>query len=267
MQTSSTAVQRNNVRVSGQGGRVLVFAHGFGTDQTAWRHHAAKFSKDRRVLLFDHMGAGGSDLSAYSPRRYQSLRSYAADLLALLTELDVGQVDYVGHSAGAMVGLLAAQEDPGRFRRMVFVGASPRYLNDAAYHGGFEQSDIDALYAAMASNFQIWASGFAGAMMGNADQPALASAFAATLSALRPDVAIDAARIIFQSDHRADLAGHQIPTLILQSQNNLAVPVEVGHYLASHIPSATLEIINAHGHLPHLSAPDVVTRSMRAFLN
>jgi sigma-B regulation protein RsbQ len=260
-------VQRNNVRVMGEGTRTLVLAHGFGTDQKVWHYHAQEFAKDRRVVLFDHVGAGGSDQSAYSPHRYNSLRSYADDLLALLAELDLGPVDYVGHSMGAMVGLLAAQEAPERFGRMVFVGASPRYLNDVGYVGGFEQSDIDGLYAAMVSNFQAWASGFAGGIMGNAHRPELASDFATTLQALRPDIALGIARVIFQSDHRLDLAGHTRPTLIVQSQNDPAVPVEVGHHLASHIPHASLQIIDAQGHLPHLSAPAEVMRAMQAFLH
>jgi sigma-B regulation protein RsbQ len=261
-----TSIQRNNARIVGQGKRTVVFSHGFGSDQTAWRHQEADLAEDRRLVLFDHVGAGRSDLAAYSPRRYQTLRSYAADLLELLAELDLEEVDYVGHSMGGMIGLLAALDEPERFRKMVFISASPRYLNDDGYRGGFEQKDIDALYEAMTGNYHAWASGFAGVAMGNPDRPELAQEFASTLCAIRPDIALAVSRLIFQSDHRADLPSLRVPTLILQTNNDVAVPREVGEYLAGHIPGAELEVIDAQGHLPHLSAPAAVTAAIRAFL-
>jgi len=260
------SIQRNNARIVGKGSRTVVFAHGFGTDQTAWRHQEAVFVEERRVVLFDHVGAGRSDPAAYSPRRYQSLRSYAADLLELLAELDLAEVDYVGHSMSGMIGLLAALEEPERFRKMVFIGASPRYLNDGGYRGGFEQAEIDALYEAMTGSYHAWASGFAGAAMENPDRPELAQEFAATLCAIRPDIALAVSRLIFQSDHRADLPGLEVPTLIVQTRSDVAVPHEVGEYLARHIPGAELEVIDAHGHLPHMSAPDAVNAALRAYL-
>ena len=244
----------------------MVFAHGFGSDQTSWRHHAAEFEADHSVVLFDHVGAGSSDFAAYSPRRYASLHGYAQDLLELLAELGLESVTYVGHSVSAMVGLLAALLEPTRFRRLVFVGASPRYLNDGDYVGGFEQSDLDALFAAMASNYYGWAGGFAPLVMGNPERPELADEFGRTLQALRPDIAQAVARVIFQSDHRADLPHLRVPTLIIQSQNDVAVPPEVGRYMAARIPASTLCNIDAHGHLPHLSAPAAVTTAIRGFI-
>jgi len=260
----SHVFKRNNVEVLGQGQQTIIFAHGFGSDQTAWRHQVTAFQADYRVVLFDHVGAGNSDMAAYSPRRYSSLYSYAEDLLELCAELKLSDAILVGHSVSGMVSLLAALVDPSRFRQLIFVGASPRYVNEAetGYIGGFEQSDLDALYEAMASNYYAWVSGFAPIAMGNPDRPELAIEFARTLSAIRPDIAQAVARVIFQSDHRPELPRLQVPTTILQSNNDIAVPLVVGDYLAQHIPNARLININAQGHFPHISAPEVVTHTL-----
>ncbi len=261
-----SVLARNNVRVVGTGPKTIVLSHGFGTDQTAWRHQEPVLAQTHRVVLFDHVGAGGSDLGAYSPRRYRSLHSFADDLLEILAELEVRDAVYISHSMGGMIGLLAALLEPERFARMIFITASPRYLNDAGYHGGFEQGDVDALYAAMTTNYQLWASGFAGLAMANSDRPELTQEFAGTLSALRPDIAVAMSRLVFQSDHRADLPQLTVPSLIVQSNNDIAVPPEVGAYLAQHIPQAELKVIAAQGHLPHLSTPQAVLQAIVSFL-
>lgn len=261
---SSAVLHRNNVTLLGQGEQTLIFAHGFGSDQTAWRHQVAAFESSYRIVLFDHVGAGKSDMAAYSPRRYRSLYSYAEDLLELCAELKLSQAILVGHSVSGMVSLLAAVIDPSRFRQLIFISASPRYVNDPEtnYVGGFTQADLDALYEAMSSNYYAWVSGFAPIAMGNPDRPELATEFATTLSAIRPDVAQAVARVIFQSDHRTELPKLKIPAVILQSNNDIAVPLEVGQYLADKIPHSQLIRINAQGHLPHISAPEIVTNTI-----
>ncbi|EAU63979.1 alpha/beta fold hydrolase, partial [Stigmatella aurantiaca] len=242
--------------------------HGFGSDQSAWRYQAEAFQRRYRVVLFDHVGCGRSDYNAYSSRRYRSLRGYAEDVLELCDELKITQCTLVGHSVSGMVGTLAAVMDPSRFRHLVFVKASPRYLNDAAqgYVGGFEQSEIDALYESMSASFVSWASGFAAAAMGNPERPELTQEFIRTLSSMRPDIARSIARIIFQSDHREDLTRLQTPTLILQAGEDFAVPDSVAQYMARTIPQATLVSISASGHLPHLSAPQAVNQALDAYL-
>lgn len=262
MAVQTSVLNRNNVHLLGRGSQTIIFAHGFGSDQTAWRHQIAAFESSYRIVLFDHVGAGKSDMAAYSPRRYTSLYSYAEDLLDLCAELKLSQAILVGHSVSGMVSLLAALVDPSRFSKLIFVGASPRYLNDSDndYIGGFEQSDLDALYAAMSANYYAWASGFAPLAMGHPDRPELAVEFANTLTAIRPDIAQAVARVIFQSDHRKELPRLTVPTFVLQSYNDIAVPLQVGHYMATHIPKAQLILMDAYGHLPHISAPDEVTR-------
>jgi sigma-B regulation protein RsbQ len=258
----SSILQRNNVNVLGNGSETIIFAHGFGSDQTAWRHQVAAFSSDFRIVLFDHVGAGKSDFSAYSPRRYSSLYSYAEDLLDLCAELKLTKSILVGHSVSGMISLLAALVEPECFSQLIFVDASPRYLNDVGYVGGFEQSELDALFESMSTNYYAWASGLAPLVMGNPDKPELAQEFANTLIAIRPDIAQAVARVIFQSDHRAELPRLKIPTVVLQASDDIAVPPEVGQYLVDHIPYSKLMNIDATGHLPHLSAPDVVTNAI-----
>ncbi len=262
----TSILQRNNVNLLGNGTQTIIFAHGFGSDQTAWRHQVAAFASNYRIVLFDHVGAGKSDFSAYSPRRYSSLYSYAEDLLDLCAELKLSQCILVGHSVSGMVSLLAALVEPQCFSQLIFISASPRYLNDDGYIGGFEQSDLDALYAAMSANYYAWASGFAPIAMGNPEKPELATEFANTLAAIRPDIAQAVARVIFQSDHRIELPRLTLPTTILQSNNDVAVPPEVGQYMTKKIPRSKLIPIRAQGHLPHLSAPEVVTSAIASCL-
>lgn len=263
---ATSILQRNNVNICGKGSQTLILAHGFGSDQNAWRHQVEAFESNYRIVLFDHVGAGKSDFTAYSPRRYSSLYTYAEDLLDLCFELKLTNCILVGHSVSGMISLLAALVEPQCFSKLIFVGASPRYLNDDGYFGGFEQSDLDALYAAMASNYYAWASGFAPLIMGNAEQPELAIEFANTLKAIRPDIAQAVARVIFQSDHRAELPRLKVPTLILQSSDDFAVPLAVGQYMVEKIPKSQLMNIAATGHLPHLSAPKAVTSAIASCL-
>ena len=78
MGSSAEAVlRRNNVNVSGSGARTIIFAHGFGCDQSMWEPVARTFERGFRVVLFDYVGHGGSDLSAYDAGRYSSLAACA----------------------------------------------------------------------------------------------------------------------------------------------------------------------------------------------
>jgi sigma-B regulation protein RsbQ len=255
---ATSIIQRNHVQVLGKGEKTIIFAHGFGSDQNAWQHQIAAFSANYQIVLFDHVGAGKSDFSAYSPIRYSSLYSYAEDLLDLCAELKLSNIILVGHSVSGMISLLAALVEPNCFSQLIFIGASPRYLNDVSYHGGFEQSDLEQLYTAMSTNYYAWAIGFAPMLMAASDQPELAQVYAKTLSAIRPDIAQAVARVIFQSDYRLELPRLSVPTFILQANNDVAVPPEVGQYMADKIPESTLINIPAQGHLPHISAPKVV---------
>jgi sigma-B regulation protein RsbQ len=237
--------------------------HGFGSDQTGWRHQVAAYKSHYRIVFFDYLGCGKAELQDYNPLHYDSLEWYRDDLLAIYHSLSLTHTVFVGHCVSAMINVLSSRLQPELFNKLVFVGASPRYLNDENYIGGFELSDLNVLYSAMADNYLGWANGFGHAAMGNAERPELGHEFAGTLSAMRPDIAQSTARLIFESDLRADLPHIQQPVLILQSNNDIAVPRQVGEYLAAHIPRNRLEVLNSQGHLLHISAPDEVTAAIQ----
>lgn len=264
--TAENIFERNNINIIDNDGPTLIFAHGFGTDQTVWHNQVRHFRDHYRIVLFDHVGSGKSDKNAYSPHRYSTLHGYADDLLEICAALRLHNAIYIGHSVSSMIGLLAAVREPSCFEKLVFIGASPRYLNDGDYVGGFEQTELDALYTAMTANYYAWVSGFAPLAMGNPERPGLAEDFARSLSALRPDISQSVARAIFQSDHRADLPRLQAPVLLLQANEDIVVPPEVGVYMNEHIPDSTLITLSARGHLPHVSEPEQVTRAIISFI-
>lgn len=260
---------KNNVTVTGnaQAVRTLVFVHGFGTDQRAWRDVCQALMNDYRIVLLDNVGAGGTPPQAFVQHHYLDLQRYATDLLDVCAALDLRQAVLVGHSAGAMMGLLAALREPHRFAKLALVGASPRYLDDDdGYRGGFKPDDLNALYRAITLSLSDWADQFAPAAMGNADRPALAQHFADTIKSIPKERALTVLCAIFQSDHRADVARLTQPTLLVQAQDDIAVPLEVAQYLHAHIPHSQLEVVNASGHLPHISAPQEVLRVLLPFL-
>ena len=202
-----SAAERNNVAVSGDPqGAPMVFAHGYGCDKNMWRFVAPAFERDHRVVLFDHVGAGGSDPRAYDPERYASLDGYADDVVAILEELDLRDAIFVGHSVSAMIGVLAARRAPGRIGKLVLVGPSPRYIDDEGYRGGFSEEDIDELLGSLASNFLGWSSAMAPVIMGNPDRPELGEELTNSFCRMDPAIAEQFARVTFRSDNRADLA-------------------------------------------------------------
>jgi sigma-B regulation protein RsbQ len=196
------------------------------------------------------------------------LNGYVTDLLDIFAYLDLKEVIYVGHSVSGMIGLLASLRNPEYFSKLVLLGANARYLNDDAsgYVGGFNQEALDGLYAAMSSNYYAWASGFSSLAMNNPDRPQLATTFAATLSAIRPDIALAVAKVIFESDYREELPKVTKPVLIVQSSEDIAVPAAAAEYLHAHIAGSTLVNINSKGHFPQMSAPGEVVTVMQQFI-
>jgi sigma-B regulation protein RsbQ len=257
---------RNNVVVRGSGSRPIVFAHGFGCDQNMWRFVAPEFEDDFKVVLFDHVGAGGSDLSAYSRDKYSSLEGYAQDLLEICEELDLEDVTFVGHSVSSMIGALAAKQRPELFSNLIMVGPSPRYINDDGYIGGFAAEQIEELLAFLDSNHMGWSQAMAPTIMGNADRPELGEELANSFCRTDPEIAKHFARTTFTSDNRTDLEGLNVRTLILQCSEDVIAPVEVGEYVHSKISNSQLVILKATGHCPNLSAPVETTNAIRAFV-
>jgi sigma-B regulation protein RsbQ len=258
---------RHNVSISGpEDGQPMMFAHGFGCDQGMWRYVAPAFADRYRVIAFDHIGSGGSDASVFDARKYADLRGYAADVLAILQELDLEDVVFVGHSVSAMIGGLAAIEAPERFSRLVMVAPSPRYLDDVDYVGGFTQEDINELLESMESNYLGWSAAMAPVIVGNPDRPALGEELTASFCRMDPDIARRFARTTFLSDNRQDLPRIGVPTLVLQCSDDAIAPPAVGAYVASAVPQATLVQMTASGHCPNLSAPEDTVTAISDFL-
>lgn len=240
---------------------VVVLSHGFGTDQTAWSAIRPWLEERFDVISYDLAGAGPDGAKTYDFRRHSTLFGFADDLLALLASQHIERCIYIGHSMSGMIGAAAAVARPDAFAKLVMIGASPRYLNDHGYHGGFEQSDLDAVFDGMATNFQAWGAGFAPAVVGVPDN-AVVDEFCRTLFLIRPDIALATSRTIFQSDMRAIARRLECQTHILQTARDLAVPQAVAIWLQKAIDGATLDILDAAGHLPHMTAPDLVISAL-----
>ena len=259
-------VIRNNVRVSGNPtGRPIVFAHGFGCSQEVWRHMVPLFERDYRVVLFDHVGAGGSDLTAYDRGKYDSLDGYAQDVLEIVEELDLRDAVFVGHSVGAIVGVLAANRDGSRFGALVLVGPSARYVDEDDYHGGFTRADIDSLLDTLDANYLGWSASIAPLMMGNSDRPELGPELTESFCSTDPIIARHFARVTFLSDNRRDLSRVSIPTLVLQSTEDVIAPERVGHYVHEQITGSELVMLTSSGHCPNLSDPAQLSRRILDF--
>jgi sigma-B regulation protein RsbQ len=244
----------------------MIFSHGYGCDQHMWRLTAPAFAASHRVVLFDHVGAGRSDLSAYDRTKYSTLQGYADDVLEICDELQLEDAIFVGHSVSAMIGVLAAIKEPDRFDSLVLIGPSPRYLNDGEYVGGFNRQDIEELLEFQDSNYLGWASNLGPAIMGNPERPELGTELTNSFCRTDPDIARQFAAVTFLSDNRADLPKLKPRSLIIQCQQDVIAPVAVGEYTQRHLPNSELVILDATGHCPHLSAPDQTIAAIRAFL-
>ena len=263
----SDVLRRNNVKTFGAGTQPMLFAHGFGCDQNMWRFVAPAFADDYRIVLFDYVGSGKSDLSAYDANRYSTLDGYAQDVLDVVHALDLRDVIFVGHSVSSMVGVLAANQEPDRFAKLIMIGPSPRYMNEAPdYTGGFERSDIEGLFETMDRNYIGWANFLAPAIMKNPEHPELGEELAQSFCSTDPVIARRFAEATFLSDNRADLERLQVPALVLQCSDDMIAPNAVGEYVHRRTPRSTLRVMKATGHCPHMSAPEETIALIRDYL-
>jgi sigma-B regulation protein RsbQ len=262
-----SALERNNVTVHGApDGRPMMFAHGFGCDQSMWRFVWPAFSDEHRIVLFDYVGYGGSDAAAFDTHRYSSLAGYASDVLEICDVLDLDDVVFVGHSVSAMIGVLAATARPERFARLVLVGPSPRYLDDEGYVGGFTEEDIAGLLESLESNYLGWSSEIAPVIMGNPDRPELGEELTNSFCRTDPEIAAAFARATFLADNREDLELVRVPSLVLQCSDDAIAPSAVGKYVHDRLPGSRFVLLTATGHCPNLSAPHETIAAIKEFL-
>lgn len=259
--------QRNHVRVSGQGQATLFLAHGFGCDQSVWRLLEPTYRECFRVVTFDHVGAGNSDLTAYDAKKYAALNGYAQDVLEIVEAFASGPSIYVGHSVGASIGVIAHALQPGAFTAHVMVAPSPRYLDDGDYVGGFSREDVDSMLQAIDADYLGWAGNMAPIIMGAPEQPGLGAELTKLFCRMDPTIAKQFARATFLSDVRAKLAHVDVPTLVLQCSDDIVAPVTVGKFMNDALPRSTVGMIDNVGHCPHLSAPRQTIAAMDAFFD
>ncbi|MFR9793837.1 alpha/beta fold hydrolase [Streptomyces sp. MB22_4] len=259
---------RNHVRVSGRPGEpVVMLAHGFGCDQNLWRLVVPALEREFTVVLFDHVGAGRSDLSAWSEDRYSGMDGYVDDVLEICRELDLGPVTFVGHSVSATMGVLAAARHPEYFAGLVLLAPSPCFIDDpaAGYRGGFSAEDIEELLQSLDANYLGWSGAMAPVIMGNPERPELGQELTNSFCATDPEIARVFARVTFLSDNRTDLARVAVPTLVAQCSSDAIAPPEVGAFVHAQIRGSRLITLNATGHCPQLSAPEETAQAIAAF--
>ena len=260
-------IARNNVVVTGnETGPTVLLAHGFGCDQNLWRLVVPLLAERHRVVLFDHVGAGRSDLSAWTAERYTSLEGYADDVLSICRELDLRDVVLVGHSVSAMIAVLAVNREPQWFAKLVLLTPSPCYVDDGDYRGGFSRADIDELLYSLESNYLGWSAAMAPVIMGNPGRPELGEELTNSFCRTDPVIARAFARTTFLSDNRADLTEVSVPTLVVQCARDAIAPREVGQFVHEQVRGSRLVTLDAVGHCPQLSDPGPTAEAITAFV-
>jgi sigma-B regulation protein RsbQ len=261
-----TAAARNNVNLVGPDDKpTIMLAHGFGCDQNLWRLVVPELLPNFRVVLFDHVGSGAADPAAWDAERYASLKGYADDILEILSEFDLSDVTFVGHSVAAMMGVLAVTADPSRIAKLVLLTPSPCYIDDGDYRGGFTREDIDELLESLEGNYLGWSRAMAPVIMGTPQRPELADELTESFCRTDPECARVFARATFLSDNRSDLKRVSVPTLVIESEQDAIAPREVGAYVHNNITGSELVTLNTTGHCPHLSAPEATAQAIGAF--
>ena len=244
----------------------MVFAHGFGCDQAMWRFVVPNFVDDHQVVLFDHVGCGGSDSSAFDPKKYASLEGYVTDVLDIIDELALRDIVFIGHSVSAMIGVLASIQRPEAFGALVLIGPSPRYINDDGYVGGFGSTDIDELLSSLDSNYLGWSRSMAPVIMDNLDRPELAEELESSFCRVDPAIARQFASVTFRSDNREDLENVTVPTLVVQSARDVIASEAVGAFVHDRISGSEIVVLDVSGHCPNLSAPEQTSDAIRNFI-
>ncbi|RDC55546.1 alpha/beta hydrolase [Pedobacter chinensis] len=257
---------RNNVKILGEGSQVIVFAHGFGCGQSSWKYITNAFLEDYRVVLFDYVGSGNSDINQYDYHKYSTLEGYACDVIDIIDALGLKEIIFVGHSVSSMIGMIAALQRPDAFKQLVFIGPSPKYLNDRDYIGGFEAKDIETIFTNIAEDYVGWARAISPVVMDKAEKPELSDFLLECFEATNLSIALAFAMATFKADYRKQLKDLEIPSLTLQSSNDIMAPQTAGEYIHHNTPNNFLVVMKATGHFPHISEPEETIREIKDFI-
>lgn len=257
---------RNNINRIGRGNQTIMFAHGYGCDQNMWRFITPAFEQEYDIVLFDHVGSGRSDDSAYKFDKYNTLKGYADDIIELCDEMDLKNIIFVGHSVSSMIGALAAGGRPDLFQKLIMIGPSPCYINDAEYFGGFTKTDIDELVDTLESNYLGWSSFITPVIIGNPDKPEFAEELNNSFCRMNPEIAKHFAKVTFLGDNRLDLPKVSTPSLIIQCHPDVIAPVKVGQYVSEKVQNGSYLQLEVTGHCPHLTAPDQTIEALKSYI-
>jgi len=258
---------RNNVKILGEGIQVIVFAHGFGCAQTTWKYITDAFLKDYKVILFDYVGSGNSDISQYNYHKYATLDGYACDVIDIIEALNLKEIIFVGHSVSSMIGMLAAVQKPEAFKKLIFIGPSPKYMNDCEYIGGFEAGDIETILNHIAEDYSGWAKAIAPAIMDSPHKPQLTTFLQECLEETNPSIALAFAMATFKSDYREKLKELSVPSLTLATNNDMMAPPDVVRYIEKYTTDNFLVVMKATGHFPHISEPEETIMEIKNFIS
>jgi sigma-B regulation protein RsbQ len=258
---------RNNVKILGEGSQVIMFAHGFGCAQSSWKFITDAFLKDYKVILFDYVGSGESDLSQYNQRKYATLEGYACDVIDIIEALELNNIIFVGHSVSSMIGMIAALQVPEAFKKLVFIGPSPRYLNDRDYIGGFNAEDIETIFEHIADDYVGWSKQLAPMVMDSPLKPELSDFLQECFEATDPSIALAFAMATFKADYRDKLKNLEVPSLTLQSSHDIMAPLSAGEFIHKNTPENFLVVMKATGHFPHISEPEETIREIKEFIS
>ena len=257
---------RNNVKIIGEGSQVIMFAHGFGCDQSSWKFVTDAFLENYKVILFDYVGSGHSDMSQYNKQKYATIEGYACDVIDIIEALELTDFIFVGHSVSSMIGMIAALQMPEAFKKLIFIGPSPRYLNDRDYIGGFNAEDIETIFEQIADDYAGWSKVMSPVVMDSPSKPELADFLQECFESTEPSVALAFAMATFKTDCRDNLKNLRIPSLTLQSSYDIMAPLTAGEFIHKNTPDNFLVVMKATGHFPHISEPEETIREIKEFI-
>ncbi len=267
MPANDDVIRRNNVKITGSGQQVMLMAHGFGCNQLMWRFLTPELSSQYKIVLFDYVGSGGSNLAAYSRQKYSDLEGYAQDIIDICNTLDLQNVVLVGHSVSSIISLIAAQQIPQRIHSLVMVCPSPCFLNHPPdYLGGFNREDLTELIDLMDKNYIGWAQYLAPLVAGNLDKDFVSNELAESFCSTNPITAKNFAKATFFSDYRSLLPLNNHPVLLLQSQTDALASLFIGDYMHKHTPKSVLQVVEAKGHCLHMTHPQQVAGYIQHFM-
>lgn len=259
-------ISRNNVKVFGTGEHTLLLAHGFGCDQNMWRFVTSNLSKYFRIIQFDYVGSGNSDVSAFDVEKYSSLEGYAEDIIDICQVFELEKITLVGHSVSSMIGLIASVKAPQYFENIVMVCPSPCFLNQPPdYLGGFDRADLEELIELMDKNYIGWANYLGPLVMGAENSVEMIKELSDSFCSTDPIIAKTFAKATFFSDLRNLLPQAKHPALILQSGTDALAATSIGVFMHDSMPNSELKVIEAEGHCLHMTHPNEVNRSIIDF--